>query len=678
MSRLVYHDAAERERMYDLLERMRLPFGIALGVLIFPAIAAGTVYGWACEIPLVLAVLAYAINERRMRSLRHPERWIIGTWAFAEVMILLTITLADGPREYLLAVPLVPLVGVMMVLGRRLALLCAAGVALGVCGVAALTMWDEVLASPPILIAPVGLIFAGVLISMGSLDGTFVSRRTSAIDPLTGLLNRVALQTRTTELAAQARIAGERVALIVVELDGFRDIRAEHGADVADAVLAEAGRRMRTEAASGTVSRFDNATFVVLCPGATRVAAVANADRLRQAVVAAPIDDVPVTASLGISVYRGGDFDFAELFARGVAAASAARDLGGDRICLAPDDTIAVLPEGAMAAATALRADADWGARVRTATGRSPLMPNAIDRAHAVDSLARTQRFVRAGGVVLGLALALNAIWAGWLILVPGVIGAVAWELLARWVPRSRRPEYPAFAGLATIMATSGASAALAGPVGLVLVPTVAVVVLGACSGFPRLGAALLGALGFTITAAVVLAVGAGSIAANPVILVLPLTYVVGFAVMGEAMGRGARDHRVTAITDDATGMLNHAALDARIPALEQLAVDHGIGLVLLGVDPDDELDAARRLLAAQHPFVPAYRLGGGDFAVLTTAEDRTLSRTAERLAEAIDATAVGTASVPTGDVCSFDALMAAAVAARRAAGGPLATPAAA
>ena len=651
MSRLVYHDAAERERMYDLLERMRLPFGIALGVLIFPAIAAGTVYGWACEIPLVLAVLAYAINERRMRSLRHPERWIIGTWAFAEVMILLTITLADGPREYLLAVPLVPLVGVMMVLGRRLALLCAAGVALGVCGVAALTMWDEVLASPPILIAPVGLIFAGVLISMGSLDGTFVSRRTSAIDPLTGLLNRVALQTRTTELAAQARIAGERVALIVVELDGFRGIRAEHGADVADAVLAEAGRRMRTEAASGTVSRFDNATFVVLCPGAPRVAAVANADRLRQAVVAAPIDDVPVTASLGISVYRGGDFDFAELFARGVAAAAAARDL---------------------------RADADWGARVRTATGRSPLMPNAIDRAHAVDSLARTQRFVRAGGVVLGLALALNAIWAGWLILVPGVIGAVAWELLARWVPRSRRPEYPAFAGLATIMATSGASAALAGPVGLVLVPTVAVVVLGACSGFPRLGAALLGALGFTITAAVVLAVGAGSIAANPVILVLPLTYVVGFAVMGEAMGRGARDHRVTAITDDATGMLNHAALDARIPALEQLAVDHGIGLVLLGVDPDDELDAARRLLAAQHPFVPAYRLGGGDFAVLTTAEDRTLSRTAERLAEAIDATAVGTASVPTGDVCSFDALMAAAVAARRAAGGPLATPAAA
>ncbi len=666
MSRLVYHDAAERERMYDLLERMRLPFGLALGVLIFPAIAAVPVYGWVCELPLVLAVLGYGINERRMRSLRHPERWTIGTWAFAELMILLMIALADGPRQYLLAVPLVPMVGVMMVMGRRIALACASGLALGVCAVAALTMWDEVVASPPVLIAPVALIFAGVFVSMGALDGTFVSRRTEAIDPLTGLLNRVALQTRTTELAAQARAAGERVALIVVELDEFRAIRAQHGAATADAVLAEAGRRLRTEAGSGIVSRFDGATFVVLCPGATRVAAIANADRLRDAVAASPIDDVTITASLGISVYRGGAFNFAELFARGVAAASAARDAGGDRICLAPDDTIAVLPAGELPAATGLRADADWADRLRAATDRSLLMRDAIDRAHAVDALARTQPLVRAAGVVLGVALALNAIWAGWIILVPGVVGVVAWELLARWAPHSRRPEYPAFAGLATIIVTTGASAALAGPIGLVMVPTVAVVVLGACSGFPRIGAALLGALGFAVTAAVVLIAGAGEIAGNPVILVLPLAYAFGFAVMGETMGRGARDHRASTIIDPATGMLNYAALDARIPALEQLAVDHAIGLVLLAVDPDDEEAAAGRLLAAQGAFVPAYRLGGGEFAVLTTGGERALARTAERLASAVRATAAGTASVPAGDVCSFDALMAEASASQR------------
>lgn len=666
MSRLVYHDAAERERMYDLLERMRLPFGLALGVLIFPAIAAVPVYGWACELPLVLAVLGYGINEHRMRRLRHPERWTIATWAFAELMILLMIALAQGPRQYLLAVPVVPMVGVMMVMGRRIALACASGLALGVCTVAALTMWDEVAASPPVLIAPIALIFAGVLVSMGALDGTFVSRRTEAIDPLTGLLNRVALQTRTTELAAQASVAGERVALIVVELDGFRAIRAEHGAATADAVLAEAGRRLRTEAGSGIVSRFDGATFVVLCPGATRVAAIANADRLRDAVAASPIDDVAVTASLGISVYRGGTFDFAELFARGVAAASAARDRGGDGICLAPDDTIAVLPAGELPAATALRADDEWSKRLEAATDRSPLMRNAIDRAHAVDSLARTQPLVRAAAVVLGLALALNAIWAGWIILLPGVVGVVAWEVLARWAPRSRRPEYPAFAGLAMIILTSGASAALAGPIGLFMVPTVAVVVLGACSGFPRVGAALLGALGFAVTAAVVLAVGAGEIAANPVILVLPLAYVVGFAVMGETMGRGARDHRVTAITDEATGMLNYAALDARIPALEQLAVDHAIGIVLLAVAPEDEEAAAGRLLVAQAAFAPAYRLGGGEFVALTTGAERALTRTAERLASAVRATAVGTASVPAGDVCSFDVLMAEATASQR------------
>lgn len=676
MSRLVYHDAAERERMYDLMARMRLPFTLALATLIVPAALAVPIYGWTCMTPLAFAVAAYASTDVRLRRLRHPERWVIGTWAFAELMILLMIGLADGPRAYLLAVPIVPMVGVTLIVGRRIALVCAAGLAAALTATAALTMWDEVVALPPVLIAPVSLIFACTLATMGALDGGTVSRRTAMVDPLTGLLNRVALQTRTTELAAQARMSGERVALIVVELDGYAAVCDEHGDAVADAVLAEAGRRLRTEAGSGTVSRFDRATFVVLCPGVTRTSAVTTAERLRAAVGITPIDDVAVTASVGIAVYRGDAFDFAEIFARGIAAVATARDAGGDRVCLAPDE--AGFPHlapagGDPSGAVSIPADEAWHARLRAAIDPSPLMPDVIARYHAVDSLHRTRNLVRATAVVLSVALVLNASWAGWQIIVPGAIGAVIWEVLGRVVARSRRAEYPAFAGVALVVVACGLSAAVAGPVGLLMLPTVACAILGACSGFPRLGAVLFGALGLIMVTFAGVAAGAAEIAANPVILALPLAYVVGFAVIGEWMGRSAREDRGAGVTDAETGTLNQAALDARIPVLEQLAVDRPISLAVIDLGPGctRAADAATLMREAVHPFAPLYRVGDAEFVLLLVdvgadTAARAAGRVATAAEEVADDLAVGVAAVPAGDVCSFDELIAAARTAAR------------
>lgn len=683
MSRLVYYDAAERERMYDVMARMRPPFSVALGILIVPAMLAIPVYGWVCELPLIAAALVYGVTDVNLRRLRHPERWVIGAWAFAELMILLMIVLADGPREYLLAVPMVPMLGVTMIIGRRIALACACALASLLCLTAGLTMWDEVTALPPVLIFPVAFIIASALAGMAALDGGFVSRQTSVVDPLTGLLNRVALQTRTTELAAQARVNGERVALTVVELDRFRKIAAEHGPATADAVLAEIARRLRMELdADSTVFRFDGATFVVLGSGITRASAVATAERLRAAVSASAIDDVAVTASLGIAVYHGEDFDFAELYTRGAAALDLAQTAGGNRVCLAPDGPaasppLAAAPErGERPALTAQLGD-DWTARLRTATDGTRLMPNRIDRAHAVDALARTRRLTSATAAVLGAAIALSSLWAGWLMLVPAIAAVLAWEVTNRLVPRARRPEYPAFAGLVAVLAAGGLWIAAAGPVGVFALPALAIVVLGGCSGFPKLGAVLLALIGVATTVITGLAVGLPDIAEGPVILALAITVVIGFAVMGEVMGRTARDHRVTAITDPLTQTLNHAALDARIPAFEQLAVDRALSLVLVGLAgdrPDAVREAAARLRGAVHPFDPVYRVGPHEFAVLLSdLEGDRAQKVADRIAAAIgdEDTAVGVASVPAGDVCCLDMLFAEAAAAQRAAGRP-------
>lgn len=683
MSRLVYHDAAERERMYDVMARMRPPFSVALGILFVPAMLAIPVYGWVCELPLIAAALVYGITDVNLRRLRRPERWVIGAWAFAEAMILLMIALADGPREYLLAVPMVPMLGVTMIIGRRIALACACALAALLCLTAGLTMWDEVVALPPVLIFPVAFIIASALAGMAALDGGFVSRQTSVVDPLTGLLNRVALQTRTTELAAQARVNGERVALTVIELDRFRKVSAEHGPATADAVLAEIARRLRMEVgAESTVFRFDGATFVVLGSGVTRASATATAERLRAAVSGSAIDDVAVTASLGIAVYRGEDFDFAGLYTRGAAALDLAQAAGGNRVCLAPDGPaesppLAAAPgRGAHAALTAQPGD-DWNARLRAATDGSPLMPNRIDRAHAVDALARTRRLTSATAAVLGVAIVLSSFWAGWLMLVPATAAVLAWEATNHFAPRARRPEYPAFAGLVAVLVAGGLWIAAAGPVGVFALPALAVVVLGGCSGFPKLGAVLLAIIGVATTIVAGMAVGATETSAGAVPLALSITFVIGFAVMGEVMGRTARGHRVTAITDPLTQTLNHAALDARIPAFEQLAVDRALSLVLVDVGddrPETVREAAARLRGAVHPFDPIYRVGPHEFAVLLSGlQEHRAQAVADRIAAAIgdEHAAVGVASVPAGDVCCLDMLFAEAAAAQRAAGAP-------
>ncbi len=61
--------------------------------------------------------------------------------------------------------------------------------------------------------------------------------RLTASDPLTGLLNRRALQERLDASLALARRTGHGMALAILDIDGFKDVNERFGAGVADALL---------------------------------------------------------------------------------------------------------------------------------------------------------------------------------------------------------------------------------------------------------------------------------------------------------------------------------------------------------------------------------------------------------------------------------------------------------
>ncbi|MBS0444414.1 MAG: EAL domain-containing protein [Proteobacteria bacterium] len=167
------------------------------------------------------------------------------------------------------------------------------------------------------------------------------------LDPLTGLSNRVLFEdrlahalerlTRSTLDRNAARTAG-RLAVLFVDLDGFKPVNDSLGHAAGDLVLKDAARRLRVAAREDdTVARVGGDEFLVLMEGVPTLAdCVQLARRLVQAL-AEPFDvagqQVRISGSIGIVVHPDqGQRD--KLVAHADAAMYAAKRAGGNTYAL--------------------------------------------------------------------------------------------------------------------------------------------------------------------------------------------------------------------------------------------------------------------------------------------------------------------------------------------------------
>lgn len=87
-------------------------------------------------------------------------------------------------------------------------------------------------------------------------------------DSLTDLPNRLLLQDRTRHALAQARRDGKLLAVVYLDLDGFKQVNDCLGHDAGDQLLVEFARRLKaTVRESDTVCRQGGDEFVLLLPG---------------------------------------------------------------------------------------------------------------------------------------------------------------------------------------------------------------------------------------------------------------------------------------------------------------------------------------------------------------------------------------------------------------------------
>ena len=126
-------------------------------------------------------------------------------------------------------------------------------------------------------------------------------------DSLTGLLNRTAMIEIVTTEIARARREGHPFALLLADLDHFKEVNDRLGHLAGDRVLVEAARRMRQAVRPyDGVARYGGEEFLIVLPGADRASAPRIAERLRAAVGEVPVvsggRSIPVTISVGVAV----------------------------------------------------------------------------------------------------------------------------------------------------------------------------------------------------------------------------------------------------------------------------------------------------------------------------------------------------------------------------------------
>ncbi len=124
-------------------------------------------------------------------------------------------------------------------------------------------------------------------------------------DHLTGLWNRVMVLEQLGVEITRAKRAKKTVAVMLADLDHFKQVNDTYGHPAGDAILCEAAVRLRHALrAYDSIGRYGGEEFLIVLPGCDTDAAVVVAERARTGV-AAPVRfgdiDIPLSVSLGVA-----------------------------------------------------------------------------------------------------------------------------------------------------------------------------------------------------------------------------------------------------------------------------------------------------------------------------------------------------------------------------------------
>jgi diguanylate cyclase (GGDEF)-like protein len=164
--------------------------------------------------------------------------------------------------------------------------------------------------------------------------------RLAAVDPLTGLRNRRAIEEYLHDALSAARRHELSLSLLVVDVDYFKNFNDTLGHRSGDAVLAHAARVLHGAVrAEDAIGRWGGEEFLVVLPGTEEEGALYATERLRAALAGdqpqeAAAHGLAVTVTIGVAEWHGETMD--DLVGRADGALYLGKGAGRDTVQVAP------------------------------------------------------------------------------------------------------------------------------------------------------------------------------------------------------------------------------------------------------------------------------------------------------------------------------------------------------
>src|ERR1044072_1780641 len=245
----------------------------SFAILALALTSIGAEIGWWWIVPLLAGLGGFAVADSFMRNSAHPELWVAAAWAILPLLLADAVAVTGGaasPVLMWLAVQAVP----------RGARFEPRGTALGTAYIVVLLLVVTVGLDPAAaaehqqsVVAAVALVLSTVVLSGALVESDRAHRRSSTLDPLTGLLNRNALEQRLGDLDGQTTPAeGDRAhALLLCDIDNFKRVNDRLGHAAGDAVLRDVSHTMRSVLRAGdSIYRVGGEGILVVLSGAAR------------------------------------------------------------------------------------------------------------------------------------------------------------------------------------------------------------------------------------------------------------------------------------------------------------------------------------------------------------------------------------------------------------------------
>jgi len=164
-------------------------------------------------------------------------------------------------------------------------------------------------------------------------------------DALTGLINRRYFLTAAEQLLQTAQRTPQVLALLIIDLDHFKQVNDQYGHLAGDEVLVAVVNAFTRHLRSGDcLGRLGGEEFALLLPETTLSEAIDTAERLRQATADLRLNlqgnPVQPTVSIGIALLQEEDQSLSSLMHRADLAMYAAKTQGRNRVVCATPETL--------------------------------------------------------------------------------------------------------------------------------------------------------------------------------------------------------------------------------------------------------------------------------------------------------------------------------------------------